>query len=367
MTFKRISIYIIILFTVNYLFIKPALAGPTSGTYELKQYGFGSGGTLNSTSTTYRIQGITGQIETASLSSTTYLLLPGLTYTLEPNTPPAPTLTNPSNSYYNKLNLAINNGGNSSDTTFAIQIASNSANMSQNIYYVQSASSTLGITPDWQTYTVWNSGSAFTLIGLYPGTTYYVRVAARRGTFQQGRYGAIASAATVNPSFTFNLQTSSQTVPPFTVSMGTMNPGGAIITAPDSVTATITTNANSGGLIYLYDQNVGLKSTTASNYTISSVPGKTDLSTLSEGYGAQGVTASLGQGSGGPMKFDNPYDGTSTTVGIIDASKRQFADSSNAPVSVGTAAFSLKARAKTTTPAAGDYSDIITVIATGSF
>jgi len=368
MSFKKLSIYIVILFTINYLLIKPAIAGPTSTTYELKQYGFGSGGTLNSTSTTYRIQGITGEIETASLSSTTYLLLPGLTYTLEPDTPPAPTITNTAN-YYNKLNLAINNGGNpsTSGTTYAIQIASNSANMLQNIYYVQSGSDTLGTTPDWETYTTWNSGSTFQIIGLYPGTTYYARVAARRGTFQQGRYSGIASAATVNPTFTFSLKTSSQTVPPFTVSMGTMNPGGAIITSPDSVTATISTNANSGGLVYLYDQNAGLKSTTAGNYKIGSVPGKTDLSSLTEGYGAQGATAGLGQDSGGPMEFDSPYNGTSTTVGVLDTNERQFADSSSLPVSAGTAAFSLKARAKTTTPAAGDYNDIITVIATGSF
>jgi len=300
------------------------------------------------------------------MSSNTYMNLAGLTYTLEPNTPPAPTITNPSN-YYNKLSISINNANNPSDTTFAIQIASNSADFSQNVYYVQSGSDTLGQTPDWENYITWNSGSSFTLVGLSAGTTYYVRVAAKRGTFQLGRYGAIASSATVNPSFTLNVQTSSQTVPPFSVFIGTMAPGGGIITSPDTVTTTISTNANNGGLIYLYSQNAGLKSLTASSYTINTVPGKTDLSTLTEGYGVQGVTAGLGQGSGGPMKFDSPYDGTLTTVGVVDASKRQFADSSSAPVTAGTAAFSLKARAKTTTPAAGDYTDTITIVATGSF
>jgi hypothetical protein len=144
-----------------------------------------------------------------------------------------------------------------------------------------------------------------------------------------------------------------------------MNPGGGIITAPDTVTATITTNANNGGIVLLYGKNAGLKSATANNYTIGSVAGKTDLSTLTEGYGAQGVT--FGQTSGGPMEFDDPYNGTTTTVGVLDTNERQFADSSGAPVSIGTAAFALKARAKTTTPAAGDYTDTITVIATGSF
>jgi spore coat protein U-like protein len=67
------------------------------------------------------------------------------------------------------------------------------------------------------------------------------------------------------------------------------------------------------------------------------------------------------------MKLDSPYDGTVNTVGVIDTSKRQFADSSTKPVTNGTASFLLKARAKTSTPAAGDYTDTITVLATGSF
>jgi hypothetical protein len=350
---------------ILYLISAPAaLAGPAGGTYQLLDYGFGSGGTVNSTSGTYSLQGISGEIETASMSSTNYMNLAGLIYEMEPNTPPPPTITNPSNSYYNKLSISINNANNPSDTTFAIQIASNSADFSQNVYYVQSGSNTLGTTIDWETYATWNSGSTFTLVGLSSNTTYYVKVAAKRGTFQLGRYSGVAFAATVNPSFTFNLQTSSQTVPPFSVAIGTMTPGGGIVTAPDTVTATITTNANSGGLIYLYGKNAGLKSATASNYTIGTVAGKIDLSTLTEGYGAQGTSVG---GTGGPMKFDNPYDGVTTTVGIIDTSERLFADSSSAPVNAGTAAFALKARAKTTTPAASDYTDTITVVATGSF
>ena len=68
----------------------------------------------------YMFQGIAGEIETASLSSTNFILGPGLTYTLQPNTPMAPNFTNPSN-YYSKLKIIIDNGGNSTDTTFAIR------------------------------------------------------------------------------------------------------------------------------------------------------------------------------------------------------------------------------------------------------
>src|ERR1035437_6617388 len=107
---SNISIGIAI--TLFFFIIKPAFAGPKSGIFELKEYGFGSGGIATSSSTNYMFQGIAGEIETASLSSTNFLLGPGLTYTLQPNTPGAPSFTNPSN-YYSKLKMVIDNGGNS--------------------------------------------------------------------------------------------------------------------------------------------------------------------------------------------------------------------------------------------------------------
>ena len=113
------------------------------------------------------LQGIAGEIETASLSSSNFILGPGLTYTLQPNTPPAPTFTNPSN-YYNKLQLSLNQGGNSTDTTFAIQI-STTGNFSSNVSYIQ-ADGTLGPAPVFQTYAIWQpSSNPITIIGLTPG------------------------------------------------------------------------------------------------------------------------------------------------------------------------------------------------------
>lgn len=344
-----------------FCFTQNASAGPASTNYQIIDYGFGSGGSVNSNSTNYALQATLGEIEMASMSSTNYMVWPGLTYTLQPNVPPSPTFTNPSN-YYNKLHIIVNQGNNSTDVTYAIAISTD--NFVSDIKYLK-ADTTLGTTPVWQSYTSWNSGTGVDVIGLTAGTTYYARVAASRGTFTQGRFGPAATAATVNPTFTFGLQTSSQTVPPFSVALGNMTPGGAVVTSPDTVTTTVSTNAGNGALIYVYGANAGLKSAKANNYVLTTVPGKTDLGALTEGYGVQG--SSVGQTSGGPMKLDSPYDGTSNTVGVVDASKRQFADSSASPVSGGTATFLLKARAKTSTPAAGDYTDIITVLATGSF
>ncbi len=359
----NISIYIAIPFIVAYcllsLLIAPfALAGPSSSSFELKDYSFGSGGIATSSSTNFMFQGIAGEIETASLSSTNFRIGPGLTYTLQANVPPAPTFTNPSN-YYNKLKIVIATGGNSTDTTYAIAISTDS--FVSNINYVQ-ADNTLGSSTFFQNYTSWGGASpGTTIIGLTPGVTYYARVAARRGTFQQGSFGGVSSAATINPTLTFSLQTTNQSVPPFTVGIGTVN-AGQVTTSWQKVTTTISTNANNGGVIYLNDVSGGLISATASNYKINSVAAQNDLSGLLEGYGARGVSV-----SGAPMELVSPYNGGGNTVGIVDASKRVFADSTQTPVTNGSASFELQAKASSTTPAATDYADIITVVATGSF
>lgn len=343
-----------------YVFLTPrASAGPASTNFQLEEYGFGSGGVASASSTNFLLYGLTGEVETGSPSSTSFIALPGLNYTLQPNIP-APTVTNPSN-YYNKLHVVINNASYPTDTTFAIQVASNSANFSSNVYYVQ-ADNTLGTDIFFQTYTNWGGASGFDMIGLYPGTTYYVKAAAKRGVYQQGPWSATANASTINPTFTFSLVTTSQPTPPFSVDIGNLTPG-TVVTSADKITATITTNATGGGLVYLYGTNNGLKSTYAGNYTITSA--SNDLSAALEGYGARGTAVT--QTSGGPMQLISPYNGASNNVGVIDTAKRTLADSTLLPVTSGQVSFELKAKAKTTTPSATDYTDTLTVIATGSF
>jgi len=356
-TLSNASIFtlVLLLFLIPYSCV---LAVPTSTNFQLLDYGLGAGGVATSSSESFLLQGIAGEMETGSPSSTNFIALPGLTYTLEPNTPAAPSFTNPSN-YYNQLKIIIDNGSNSSDTTFAIAVSTDS--FSSDMRFVQ-ADHTLGTNPVWQTYTAWNSGTGFNMIGLTPGTTYYAKVAAKRGTYQQGAFGGIATAATINPTLSFNLQTSSQSVPPFSVAIGNLTAGN-VTTSSDKVTSTISTNATGGGLIYVYGTNNGLKSSTAGNYVVGSV--SNDLNSLLEGYGARGtaVTESLG----GPMELISPYDGSGENVGILDTQQRLFADSTGQPVTSGQATFELKAKAKDTTPSANDYSDILTVVAVGSF
>ncbi len=354
---KITSILFFTFYVLSFIFAPAAKAGPqpSSSSYQLLDYGFGSGSVATSSSNNFMLQGISGEIEFASPSSNNFILEPGLTYTMQPNVPPAPAFANPSN-YYNKLLLTINQGNNSTDTVYAIAVSTDG--FVSNIKYVQT-DDTLGSNPVWQTYTLWGGASGTTIIGLNPGTTYYAKVAASRGTFTQGSFGPTSIASTINPTFTFSLQTNSHPTPPLSINIGQIN-AGAVTASTDKVTATISTNANNGGIIYVYGTNAGLVSTQASNYKIQS--SSTDLGTATEGYGAQGTSV-----SGAPMELLSPYNGAGNNVGALDTTKRPLADSTSLPVTNGQASFQLKAKASNTTPSAGDYADTITVIATGSF
>ena len=361
----RYSLRISILFLISYVLClmsaPSALAGPTDGTYQLIDYGVGSGGTMNSSDGTYQLQAIAGELEMGSPSSLLYTLLPGLTYTLEANVPPAPNFTNAGGfgGYYNKLQLTINQGNNPADVTYAIAVSTDG--FVNNIKYVQS-DGTLGNSLVFQTYAAW--GTPVNIIGLTQGTTYYARVAARKGTFQQGPLGPTAIAATVNASFSYNLQTSTQASPPYTVGIGVIN-AGQVTTSWQKIIATISTNARNGGTIYINGTNAGLKSPiTSANHLIPSVQNDLSSGGVTEGYGARGVSVSANTGT---MELLSPYNLGGNNVGPVDTSKTSIADSSSAPVDTGVLNFELKAKASSTTPAATDYTDTITVVASGSF
>lgn len=335
---------------------------PASTNYQLKDYGYGGGGLGNGSSSTYSIEGIFGEQNTSTLDGTTYDLGPGLEYTNQANVPPAPTFTNPNN-YYNKLKLVIAPGGNPSDTTFAIAISTD--NFSSDTRYVQSdttVGATLGL-EDYQTYSTWGGASGFNIIGLTANTTYTVKVKAWQGKFTETGYGPTASAATVSPQLTFDIDvssTDSDTDPPFTTNFGDLI-AGAVTDSPQKIWVDFTTNGESGGRVYITASNAGLSSTRAS-YTINAVTG--NLTSLSEGFGAQGSTAS--QTSGSTFAIASAYDLASNNVATTDTTIREIFTTSG-PVTGGRGSFLLKAKSSAVTPAASDYTETLTVIASASF
>lgn len=336
-------------------------AMPAGTNYKLQSYGVGSGGTANSTSSTYAMEGISGETGGTQLSSTNYKAGTGMISTQLANVPAAPTLTNPNN-YYNKLLLVLDTGNNPADTKFAIAISSDNFVTTQYVKADHTVGSSLAIS-DYQTFTNWGGASGFLIIGLQSNTTYAVKVKAMQGKYTESGFSQTGAATTANPSITFKIDVSATdqtTSPPYKLSFSDLIPG-TIVAASSKIWTSFSTNGDFGGDQFIYGQNAGLKSSAVS-YTIPSVTG--DLSAATVGFGAQ--NNSLGQASGGPMTVSSPYNGTSDTVGITDANIRKIY-SSGAPVTSGRTSLQLKAKVASLTPSATDYAEVLTILAAASF
>lgn len=332
-------------------------AFPASTNYKLDSYGFGGGGEENMASSNYRLDAITGETSENQLQGANYDLGPGLVFEQQANVPPAPTFTNPSN-YYNKLHIVLDAGSNPTDTTFAIAISDDDWVTTEYVQNDNTVGPTLG-SEDRQTYAAWGGASGEDVIGLASGTTYKVKVKAMQGRFTETGYGPEASVATVNPQLSFDIDvasTDTDTDPPFLIAFGSL-PAGSVVDSPDRVWVDFSTNGESGGNVFVSGANDGLASTVAGS-TITAVTG--DLSVLGSGYGAQGSSAT------GGFSIVSPYDGSSNNVGIVDSSIREIF-SVAAPTTNGRASFLLKAKSSAVTPAAGDYTDTMTVVASANF
>lgn len=332
-------------------------AMPASTDYKLRDFGFGTGGVSNATSGSYALDAISGEQSAGNLDGTSYDLGPGLIFTNQANVPPAPTFTNPSN-YYNKLKIVLDTGSNPSDTKFAIAISTD--NFVSDTRYVQSddtVGATLGV-EDYQTYANWGGASGTLIIGLVPNTTYKVKVKAWQGKFTETGYGPTATAATIGPQMTFDIDVSAsdEDNSVSTIDLGSL-PAGTVVDSPTKVWVNFETNGESGGRVYVYSSNAGLQSSTVS-YTIDSVTD--NLTSASEGFGAQKSTATNG------LSPATLYDTTGNSVGIIDTTIREIFTAS-APTTNGRGSFLLKAKSSNVTPAASDYSETLTVIASASF
>lgn len=326
-------------------------AMPTTSNYKLNSFGFGTGGTANSTTSNYALEGTSGEVSGQSGTTSNYQDKPGYVQTQQANAPPAPTFTNPSN-FYDKLKFIINIGGNPTDAKYALAISDDNFATTKYVKSDLTVGSSL-TTSDYQTYTGWGGGSGSTIIGLAINTTYKLKVKATQGKFTESAYGPAATAATVNESLTFSLSTG-------TVSFGALTPN-TVNDSPVNVTANIDTNADTGAAIYLSAQNAGLHSTQA-GFTIASATA--DLSTAPNGFGAQIV--STGQTSGGPLNGLSPFNSSSQTVGKVDTAIQQMFISSN-PIVGGQGVFKLKAKPTDIDPSASDYAEVLTIIGAAIF
>jgi hypothetical protein len=213
-------------------------AGPESTSYELKEYGFGSGGSENNSSTNYSMFGIIGEQDGGSLDSTTYGLQSGLTFSLQSNLPDAPSFTNP-DLQYDRLKFVLNDGNNPTDSTFAI---ANSTDRFATTQYIQS-DFTIGSAPAWLTYSGWGGLSGQYVTGLSNNTTYEIKVKARQGNFTESGFSESANASTSDPFLTFSVDSN-------TLTFDHLNPSNSFTDSSKSTVLTMSTNAYNGYIIY---------------------------------------------------------------------------------------------------------------------
>ncbi len=184
-----------------------------------------------------------------------------------------------------------------------------------------------------------------------------------QGNFTETEYGPTATAATVAPSITFDIDTAAadiETSSPYSVSFTTLFPG-TVVGSTEKIWIDLNTNANSGAGLYISSLNGGLKSA-KTNYTIASATA--DLAGVGSGFGAQGISAT--QSSGGPMSITSPYNGAGQNVGIINSTLRQIF-STSAPVTAGRVSLQIKTKASNLTPSSNDYGDTLTLTTAGIF
>ena len=357
---KKISFLLLLFWLFSF---SPALAMPASTNYKLKDYGFGTGGTANSSSSNYFLEAITGEVSGNQSAGTSYKVGPGLIFTGQANVPAVLTFDNPT-SYYNKLRFVINDSGNPSDTKFAVAISDDNFVTTNYVQSDYTVGAVLGA-EDYRIYADWGGGADEYVIGLIPGTTYKVKVKAMQGEFSETGYGPTATAATVNPTLSFDIDvsaTDSETNPPFAIDLGDLT-ADTVVDSSEKVWVDFSTNGESGGRIYVIGGNEGLLSTAAS-YKIDAITADLGSLAQAQGFGAQGYSAD--ESSGGPFTIASLYDKTDDLVGITDQYAREIFTSAN-PISDGRGSFLLKAKSSVVTPPAEDYSETLTVIASGSY
>ena len=330
---------------------------PSTTNYNLQSYGFGSGGTANSGTTNYSLEGISGEISGQTTTTTNYNIKPGFIETEQANVPKV-TLTNPS-SYYDKLKFVIDQQSNPADAKFALQVcvgADWTPTCGGTTMYVKSDNtlgSTLNLT-DYQTYSAWGGSGGANIVGLSASTTYYIRAKATQGQFTESAYGPSSNAATVGQQISFCLYTNAN------CGAGghseSLNLLAGSVTTSGNIGVDFSTNADSGGSVYIYS-NGALTSASRPGTPINSATA--DLSSSAKGYGAQVANAVS-------ITINSPFNGGANNVGVLSTTVQTIL-SSTTPVTSNGNQIQLQAKPDNLTKAATDYSDVVTVVAAAAF
>jgi hypothetical protein len=171
---------------------------------------------------------------------------------------------------------------------------------------------------------------------------------------------SVAVTGRVTPSINFSLSSNA-------TSFGVMQLG-VVNTSSPATTLTLSTNAQSGAIVYVYDQGTGSASGLYNSIASHNIPSSTTtLAAGTEGYGINAATTSTAGSGGvvGTMSISSPYDGTGDAVGGLALTSTTLA-TGTAPMYAVTMKVNYLAAISVTTPA-GIYNDQVTYVATGKF
>ena len=167
----------------------------------------------------------------------------------------------------------------------------------------------------------------------------------------------IVVTASVAPTFTFALSGN-------TDNLGALSTG-SVASSPLPRTATVNTNAKNGWYVWAKDANSGLASASASATIASTTPGtNSTLSAGTEGYNT-GVTSAQAGGSG-TITVATPFVGGTSQGGGLDTTLRTLA-SSTGTANNAVLTLTNNVAISSSTSAASDYTDTITVVGAGLF
>jgi hypothetical protein len=168
----------------------------------------------------------------------------------------------------------------------------------------------------------------------------------------------IAVSATVASTFSFALSGSTDPI-------GALSTG-SVSSSPTPRTATVSTNAKNGWMVWAKDANTGLTSPTASSTIASTTPGtNSTLVAGTAGYNT-GLTSTQVSGSG-TITIATPFVGTGAGQGGGLNTSLQTIATSNGTANSAVLTLKNNVAISNTTAAAGDYADTITVIGAGLF
>lgn len=175
----------------------------------------------------------------------------------------------------------------------------------------------------------------------------------------------IVVTATVPTAFTFALSGN-------TDALGTLSTS-SITSSPTPRTATVNTNAKNGWVVWAKDASAGLASSAAS-YTIPTncSSGAGSNTTLTSGGSTEGYNTGVTQtqaGGSGTITLNSIFDNTSATSGKGGGLCTNYQSLATSNGSADTAVLTMTNNVviKSSTPAATDYTDTITVVGAGLF